>query len=198
MDEIVEHSIIAGVDEVGRGAIAGAVIAAAVILDTQKNIHGLQDSKKITQKKRNILAQEIRKKALAYTLGRAEHYEIDKINILQASLLAMQRAVALLPIKPQLVLVDGIHCPHIPHKTQAIIKGDTKIAAISAASIIAKVARDAEMVQLDSQYCGYGLAQHKGYPTRAHIEALKKLGISAIHRKSFAPTKKILHTDTLD
>lgn len=198
MNEIAEHSIIAGVDEVGRGSIAGSVIAAAVILDKKNIIHGLQDSKKINEKKRNALEKEIRKKALAWSLGRADHYEIDEINILQASLLAMQRAIASLSIKPKLVLVDGNHCPDIPYKMHAIIRGDTKIAEISAASIIAKVARDAEMVMLDRQYSGYGLAKHKGYPTRAHIEALNTLGVSAIHRKSFSPVKKILYRDILD
>lgn len=197
MNKTTKH-LIAGVDEVGRGSIIGSVIAAAVILDPKNIIHGLKDSKKITPKKRNILAKEIRKKALAWSLGRAEHYEIDEINILQGSLLAMQRAIALLPIKPELVLIDGTHCPSIQYEMRAIIKGDTKIAAISAASIIAKVARDAEMVTLDSQYPGYGLAQHKGYPTKKHIAALNTLGASAIHRKSFAPVKKILHIETAD
>ena len=182
----------AGVDEVGRGPLAGPVIAAAVILDPEYPIEGLMDSKKISEKKRNLLAIEIRKKSLAWALGRAEYDEIDSINILQASLLAMKRAVESLAIKPEWVLVDGLHCPDISCNVEAIIKGDSKIQAISAASIIAKVARDNEMITLDGQYPGYGFSQHKGYPTKMHIEALKKLGVSPIHRKSFAPVKKLL------
>ena len=182
----------AGVDEVGRGPLAGPVIAAAVILDPEYPIEGLMDSKKISEKKRNLLAIEIRKKSLAWALGRAEYYEIDSINILQASLLAMKRAVESLAIKPEWVLVDGLHCPDVSCNVEAIIKGDSKIQAISAASIIAKVARDNEMITLDGQYPGYGFSQHKGYPTKMHIEALKKLGVSPIHRKSFAPVKKLL------
>lgn len=184
--------VTAGVDEVGRGPLAGPVIAAAVILDPEHPIQGLMDSKKISEKKRNLLAIEIRKKSLAWAMGRAEHDEIDSINILQASLLAMKRAIESLTIEPELVLVDGIYCPDISCNVDAIIKGDSKIPAISAASIIAKVARDNEMIALDSQYPGYGFSQHKGYPTKMHIEALKELGVSSIHRKSFAPVKKLL------
>ena len=182
----------AGVDEVGRGSLAGPVIAAAVILDPEYPIEGLMDSKKISEKKRNLLAIEIRNKSLAWTLGRAEYNEIDSTNILQASLLAMKRAVESLAIKPEWVLVDGLHCPDVSCSVEAIIKGDSKISAISAASIIAKVARDNEMMALDGQYPGYGFSQHKGYPTKMHIKALKELGVSAIHRKSFAPVKKLL------
>ena len=182
----------AGVDEVGRGPLAGPDIAAAVILDPEYPIEGLMDSKKISETKRNLLAIEIRKKSLAWALGRAEYDEIDSINILQASLLAMKRAVESLAIKPEWVLVDGLHCPDVSCNVEAIIKGDSKIQAISAASIIAKVARDNEMITLDGQYPGYGFSQHKGYPTKMHIEALKKLGVSPIHRKSFAPVKKLL------
>jgi ribonuclease HII len=150
------------------------------------------DSKRISEKKRNLLAFEIREKSLAWAVGRAEHDEIDSINILQASLLAMKRAIESLAIEPELVLVDGIQCPDVSCNVNAIIKGDSKIPAISAASIIAKVVRDNEMIVLDSQYPGYGFSQHKGYPTRMHIEALKELGVSSIHRKSFAPVKKLL------
>ena len=182
----------AGVDEVGRGPLAGPVIAAAVILDPEQPIQDLMDSKKISERKRILLALEIQKKSMAWAVGRAEHDEIDSINILQASLLAMKRAIESLAIEPELVLVDGIHCPDISFNVEAIIKGDNKIPAISAASIIAKVARDSEMIALDSQYPGYGFSQHKGYPTRMHIEALKELGVSSIHRKSFAPVKKLL------
>jgi ribonuclease HII len=184
--------IMAGVDEAGRGPLAGPVIAAAVILNPENPISGLMDSKKVSEKKRNILAIEIREKALAWAIGRAEHDEIDSINILQASLLAMKRAVESLSIEPGLVLVDGIYCPDIIFKVEAIIKGDSKIPAISAASIIAKVARDSEMIALDSQYPGYGFSRHKGYPTKMHVEALKELGVSSIHRKSFAPVKQLL------
>jgi len=184
--------VMAGVDEVGRGPLAGPVIAAAVILDPEQPIQGLMDSKKISERKRILLALEIQKKSMAWAVGRAEHDEIDSINILQASLLAMKRAIESLAIEPELVLVDGIHCPDISCNVDAIIKGDNKIPAISAASIIAKVARDNEMIALDSQYPGYGFSQHKGYPTRMHIAALKELGVSSIHRKSFAPVKKLL------
>ena len=188
----IDGVVMAGVDEVGRGPLAGPVIAAAVILDPLNPIQGLMDSKKISEKKRNILAIEIREKALAWAIGRAEHDEIDSINILQASLLAMKRAVESLSIKPELVMVDGLHCPDIVYKVEAVIKGDSKIPAISAASIIAKVARDNEMTAMDSQFPGYGFSQHKGYPTKMHINALKELGISSIHRKSFAPVKRLL------
>lgn len=188
----IGSGVMAGVDEVGRGPLAGPVIAAAVILDPEQPIQGLMDSKKISERKRILLALEIQKKSMAWAVGRAEHDEIDSINILQASLLAMKRAIESLAIEPELVLVDGIHCPDISCNVDAIIKGDNKIPAISAASIIAKVARDSEMIALDSQYPGYGFSQHKGYPTRMHIAALKELGVSSIHRKSFAPVKKLL------
>jgi len=188
----VDNGVMAGVDEVGRGPLAGPVIAAAVILDTENPIQGLMDSKKISEKKRIFLAKEIREKALAWAMGRAEHDEIDSMNILQASLLAMKRAIESLSIKPELVLVDGIYRPDTDCKVVPIVKGDSKVAAISAASIIAKVARDNEMIALDSKYPGYGFSQHKGYPTKMHINALKNLGISSIHRKSFAPVKYLL------
>ena len=190
--DFINGGMMAGVDEVGRGPLAGPVIAAAVILDPEQPIQGLMDSKKISDKKRILLALEIQKKSVAWAVGRAEHDEIDSINILQASLLAMKRAIESLAIEPELVLVDGIHCPDISCNVDAIIKGDNKIPAISAASIIAKVARDNEMIALDSQYPGYGFSQQKGYPTRMHIAALKELGVSSIHRKSFAPVKKLL------
>jgi len=188
----INDEIIAGVDEVGRGPLAGPVIAAAVILDPENPVQGLMDSKKISEKKRILLSKEIREKALSWAIGRAEHDEIDSINILQASLLAMKRAVESLSIKPKLVLVDGLHCPDIIYKVKAIIKGDSKIPAISAASIIAKVARDNEMIAMDSQYPGYGFSRHKGYPTKMHVNALQELGVSSIHRKSFAPVKQLL------
>ena len=188
----VDNGMMAGVDEVGRGPLAGPVIAAAVILDTENPIQGLMDSKKINEKKRIFLAKEIREKALAWAMGRAEHDEIDSMNILQASLLAMKRAIESLSIKPELVLVDGIYRPDIDCKVVPIVKGDSKVPVISAASIIAKVARDNEMIALDSEYPGYGFSQHKGYPTTMHINALKELGVSLIHRKSFSPVKQLL------
>jgi ribonuclease HII len=184
-----QNIILAGVDEVGRGPLAGAVVAAAVILHPQQPITGLNDSKKLSEKKRELLAIDIQQKAKAWALGRAEVAEIDTLNILQASLLAMQRAVLALDIAPQQVMVDGKFCPDLPYPTQAIIKGDSLIAEISAASIIAKVARDKEMCELDKQYPQYGFAQHKGYPTKQHRLALQKYGVTPIHRRSYAPVQ---------
>jgi len=182
----------AGVDEVGRGPLAGAVVAAAVILDPNQPIEGLADSKKLTDKKRQSLSEEIKLKAKSWALGRAEVEEIDDINILQASLLAMQRAVNSLSVKPEFALIDGTHCPKLDCPSESVIKGDSKVPAISAASIIAKVARDNEMVELDAKYPGYGLAKHKGYPTKAHMLALQELGVTEIHRRSYAPVRKQL------
>ncbi len=192
MDMLIVGQRVAGVDEVGRGPLAGPVVAAAVILDPERPIEGLVDSKKISEKKRERLALEIREKALAWALGRAEVEEIDEINILQASLLAMQRAVEQLQPVPDRALIDGNRCPMLSCPAEAIIKGDETVEAISAASIIAKVARDQEMLALDADYPGYGLARHKGYPTKAHIEALQTLGVTQIHRRSFGPVKKLL------
>ncbi|MEE9357899.1 ribonuclease HII [Candidatus Vondammii sp. HM_W22] len=183
---------IAGVDEVGRGPLAGPVVAAAVILDPNATITGLADSKKLSEKRREALAVEIEKKALSWALGRAEVEEIDEINILHASLLAMKRAVEALDMPAEHALIDGNRCPDLPCSAEAIIGGDGSEPAISAASIIAKVARDREMVDLDSRYPGYGLAKHKGYPTKVHIEALKTLGVTEIHRRSFGPVKRLL------
>jgi ribonuclease HII len=183
----MENLYVAGVDEAGRGPLAGPVIAAAVILNSEKKICGLTDSKLLTPKKREYLASKIQEYAQAWSIGRAEVEEIDHINIFQASLLAMQRAVSALTLLPSLVLVDGKYCPKLACPAQAIVKGDQKIAEISAASILAKVHRDAEMRLLDIQYPGYGFAQHKGYGTAHHLQHLKKLGPSAIHRRSFAP-----------
>ena len=195
MSQTDASQIIAGVDEVGRGPLAGPVVAATMILDSTKPIEGLADSKKLSEKRREELALEIKAKALAWCLGRAEVEEIDHINILQASLLAMRRAVEGLQLEPDLVLVDGNRCPDISYPAQAIIKGDSKVAEISAASILAKVARDNEMVQLHQQYPQYGLDGHKGYPTKKHIEALREHGVTAIHRRSFGPVKKLLVVD---
>lgn len=183
----MEKHYVAGVDEAGRGPLAGPVFAAAVILDNSKSISGLADSKQLTPKKREYLAKKIQETAKAWAIGRAEVGEIDRLNIFQASLLAMQRAVCGLAIIPSLVLVDGKHSPKLDYATKTIIKGDEKISVISAASILAKVHRDASMVLLDGEYPGYGLAQHKGYTTRQHLHALNKLGPSPIHRRSFAP-----------
>ena len=190
--ETLNEPLVAGVDEVGRGPLAGAVVAAAVILDPDHPIEGLTDSKKLTEKKREFLFDQIKEHALAWALGRAEAEEIDDINILQASLLAMKRAVEALPVSAKHALVDGNRCPELPCTSQAIVKGDLTEPCISAASIIAKVTRDREMAVLDEQYPGYGLAKHKGYPTKARIEALTKLGPTEIHRKSFGPVKKLL------
>jgi len=189
---------IAGVDEVGRGPLAGAVVTAAVILDPQKPISGLTDSKKLSAKKRLLLAKEIKEKALYYCIARAEHTEIDELNIFHATLLAMKRAVEGLPIRPDLVLVDGKFCPQITLPCEAIIKGDTKVAAISAASIIAKVSRDNEMIALDKTFPGYGFARHKGYPTKQHIAALQEQGICPEHRKSFKPVQKIINQSNVN
>ncbi len=183
---------VAGVDEVGRGPLAGAVVAAAVILDPKKYIEGLADSKKLSEKKRNQLNLEIREKALCWSLGRAEVEEIDDINILQASLLAMKRAVEGLSIRPDHVKIDGNKGIDMDISMETIIKGDSKVAAISAASIIAKVARDKEMTELDILHPEYGFASHKGYPTKQHREALIKHGALCHHRKSFKPVREAL------
>lgn len=186
--------LLAGVDEVGRGPLAGPVVAAAVILNPDKPIDGLMDSKKLSENKRDLLSDLIKERALSWSLGRAEVSEIDEINILQASLLAMQRAVAGLSIQPELALIDGNKLPDLKCRAEAIIKGDSKIPAISAASIIAKVARDLEMQELDKLYPEYGLAKHKGYPTKTHIEALSVHGVSPIHRISYKPVRLAMET----
>ena len=188
-----DYRLIAGVDEVGRGPLVGAVVTAAVILDPNNPIEGLADSKKLSEKKRLALAAEIKQKALAWALGRAEAEEIDKLNILQASLLAMTRAVQALRIRPQFVLLDGNKIPNdLDIPAQAVVKGDSLVAEISAASILAKVARDQEMEELDRQYPEYAFAQHKGYPTKLHLEKLTALGPLPQHRRSFAPVRKVL------
>lgn len=185
---------LAGVDEVGRGPLAGPVVAAAVILDPARPIEGLKDSKKLSVRRRETLAEQIRAQALAWSLGRAEAEEIDNINILQASLLAMQRAVAGLSMAPQLVLIDGNQCPSLEYPSQAVIKGDDRVPAISAASILAKVVRDREMLDMDLRYPGYGFAQHKGYPSKLHLDALLRLGVTPIHRRCYAPVRRVLET----
>lgn len=185
-------SLIAGVDEVGRGPLVGAVVTAAVILDPAKPIVGLADSKKLSEKRRLALYDEIKEKALSWSLGRAEPEEIDQINILHATMLAMQRAVAGLAIMPDYVLIDGNRCPALPMPSQAVIKGDSLVAEISAASIIAKVTRDREMAELDLLFPQYGFAQHKGYPTALHMEKLTQYGATPHHRRSFAPVRNVL------
>lgn len=188
----VETLLVAGVDEVGRGPLAGPVVTAAVILDPERPIEGLADSKKLTEKRREQLFEVIKERALAWALGRAEVDEIDELNILQATMLAMQRAVTALDPQPGHALIDGNRCPKLPCSSEAIVKGDSRVPAIAAASILAKVSRDREMVEMDANYPGYGLAGHKGYPTKAHIAALQELGVSPIHRRSFGPVKKLL------
>ncbi len=188
----MSESLLCGVDEVGRGPLAGPVIAAAVVLDPARPIAGLADSKKLSEKRREVLYRQICECALAWSLGRAEVAEIDDINILQASLLAMQRAVAGLGLVPRRALVDGNRLPELPCEARAVVGGDAIEPSISAASIIAKVSRDREMVALDARYPGYGLARHKGYPTRVHLDALRELGVSAIHRRSFGPVRRLI------
>jgi len=182
----------AGVDEVGRGPLAGDVVAAAVILDPARPIEGLRDSKKLSAPRREELALLIRERALCWSVARSTVAEIDEINILQASLQAMHRAVAALAPQPGYVLVDGNRLPQWPYAAQAVVKGDDRVQAIAAASILAKVQRDAELVALDECYPGYGFARHKGYPTAAHLKALRELGVTPIHRRSFSPVKNLL------
>jgi ribonuclease HII len=189
MSEIV---LICGVDEAGRGPLAGPVSAAAVILDEKNPIEGLADSKKLSERKRDLLAPVIRERALAWAVAWAEPAEIDSLNILQATLLAMRRAVEALQIRPQQVLVDGLYCPQTGIPSEAIVKGDSKVAAISAASILAKTARDELMLELHEQYPHYGFAEHKGYPTVAHLAALREHGVSPVHRRSFKPVREML------
>jgi len=189
---MIKIKLMAGVDEVGRGPLAGAVVAAAVILDPNNWIEGLADSKVLSEKKREALDLEIREKAHCWALGRAEVSEIDEINILHASLLAMKRAVEGLSICPEHLKIDGNKCIDMKISMEAIVKGDSKVAAISAASIIAKVARDKEMLELDKEYPEYGFASHKGYPTKAHREALLKYGAICHHRCSFKPVRDVM------
>lgn len=184
-----DYALIAGVDEVGRGPLVGAVVTAAVILDPNNPIQGLADSKKLSEKKRLALAEEIKQKALAWSLGRAEPQEIDELNILHATMLAMQRAVKSLKIQPHFVLVDGNRIPDLAMPAQAIVKGDSLVAEISAASILAKVARDQEMAELDRQFPQYEFAKHKGYPTKVHLEKLAEFGALPQHRRSFSPVR---------
>ncbi|MFP1908449.1 ribonuclease HII [Lonsdalea quercina] len=187
-----QATCIAGVDEVGRGPLVGAVVTAAVILDPARPIVGLADSKKLSAKRREALYHEIKEKALAWSLGRAESDEIDSLNILHATMLAMQRAVAGLSLTPDYVLIDGNRCPALPMPSQAVVKGDSRVPEISAASILAKVTRDREMEALDLLFPHYGFAKHKGYPTAYHLEKLAMHGATHHHRRSFAPVKRAL------
>lgn len=186
------YTAIAGVDEVGRGPLVGDVVTAAVILDPNNPIEGLNDSKKLSEKKRLALYPEIKEKALAWAVGRCSPEEIDELNILQATMVAMQRAVAGLKVQPDMVLIDGNRTPELSMAAQAVVKGDLRVAEISAASIIAKVVRDQEMEELDTLHPEFGFAKHKGYPTKAHFEAIEQHGVIAEHRKSFKPVKRAL------
>ena len=187
-----QGNLLAGVDEVGRGPLAGDVVTAAVILDANKPIEGLADSKQLTDKRRQQLALEIREKALCWYVARASVEEIDCYNILQATMMAMVRAVDGLSISPEYVAVDGNRMPPWSYNGETVVKGDDKVAEISAASIVAKVCRDGEMVAFDEQYPGYGFAGHKGYGTKQHMQAIEQLGPSPIHRRTFEPVKSML------
>ncbi len=194
--QVIAHAhdtmLVCGVDEAGRGPLAGPVSAAAVILDPDTPIAGLADSKKLTERQRDQLAPVIRERALAWAVAYAEVDEIDQLNILQATLLAMSRAVQALPVRPRQVLVDGLYCPDTGIPSVAVVKGDSRVAAISAASILAKTARDGLMVELHELFPHYGFAAHKGYPTAAHLAALREHGVSAVHRRSFRPVRELL------
>lgn len=184
--------LICGVDEAGRGPLAGPVFAAAVILDPDYHIDGLRDSKKLTESRRNILTEQIKEHSLAWSIAQCSEEEIDQLNILQASMLAMKRAIEGLSILPTLALIDGNRCPQLSIRAEAIIKGDAKVVAISAASILAKTARDAACMQMHEQYPEYAFDRHKGYPTALHRERLREHGVSPVHRKSYAPVKALL------
>lgn len=189
--------LLAGVDEVGRGPLAGDVVTAAVILNPKKVIVGLDDSKKLSEKKRDYFFELIKENALSWSVARCSVAEIDKLNILQASLLAMKRAVESLSVQPEYVLVDGNKIPTWHYQAEAVVKGDSRVAAIAAASILAKVTRDREMEEYEKHYPGYGFAKHKGYPTQQHRDAIKTLGITPIHRRSYAPVKDAMEQHIL-
>jgi ribonuclease HII len=191
-DDAWRDELVCGVDEAGRGPLAGPVYAAAVILDPAKPIDGLRDSKKLTEAKRDLLAVHIKSHALAWSIACCTEAEIDQLNILQASMLAMRRAVEGLKTAPSLALIDGNRCPVMSVRAEAIVKGDSKVAAISAASILAKTARDAFCSQMHAQYPQYGFDQHKGYPTALHLERLREHGVSPVHRKSYGPVRALL------
>ncbi|UXY51691.1 ribonuclease HII [Pseudomonas tohonis] len=192
LDFTLVEELVAGVDEVGRGPLCGPVVTAAVILDPARPILGLNDSKKLSEARREALFDEIREKALAWCIARAEVEEIDRLNILHATMLAMQRAVEGLGVTPKLALIDGNRCPKLAVPSAPVVQGDAKVPAIAAASILAKVSRDREMQVLDALYPGYGMGGHKGYPTPVHLEALRRLGATPIHRRSFAPVRAVI------
>jgi len=189
---IVPLGLVCGIDEAGRGPLAGPVVAAAVILDPARPIPGLNDSKKLSEKKRDALAELIRERALAWCVAEATVEEIDRLNILHATMLAMQRAVAGLSVRPVAAMVDGNRCPKLDIPCEAVVKGDGKIASIAAASILAKTVRDAGMLELHAQYPHYGFDRHMGYPTEAHCAALVEHGASPVHRRSFGPVARQL------
>lgn len=184
--------LMCGVDEAGRGPLAGPVFAAAVILDPARPIEGLRDSKKLSEIQRLALADRIKACALAWCIAESSVEEIDSLNILQASMLAMRRAVEGLKVQPELALIDGNRCPVMPVRSEAIVKGDDKVPAISAASILAKTARDALLVSLHQAYPHYGFDQHKGYPTALHLDRLRQHGVSPVHRRTYAPVRALL------
>ncbi len=188
---MTRNFLVCGVDEAGRGPLAGPVFAACVILRADDLIEGLADSKVLSAKRRVELAVQIRFRAAAWAIASATAEEIDRVNILQASMLAMRRAVEQLTIEPDEVLVDGLHCPDLGFPARAIVDGDALVAEISAASILAKTARDALMLEMHERYPDYGFARHKGYPTRDHLEALRRFGPCPIHRRSFAPVRSL-------
>lgn len=192
LDFNLVEDLVAGVDEVGRGPLCGPVVTAAVILDPLRPIEGLNDSKKLSEARREALYEEICEKALAWCIARADVPEIDELNILHATMLAMKRAVEGLSVTPRLALIDGNRCPQLSVPSAPVVQGDAQVPAIAAASILAKVSRDREMCALDLCYPGYGLSAHKGYPTPSHLEALQRLGPSIIHRRSFAPVRVLL------
>lgn len=192
MSELTYPSgLVCGIDEAGRGPLAGNVVAAAVVLDPARPIPGLNDSKKLSARKREALAVQIREQAIAWAVGEASVEEIDRINILQATFLAMQRAVAALPVAAVAALVDGNRCPRLDIPVEAVVQGDGKVASIAAASILAKTVRDAQMLALHAQYPQYGFDRHMGYPTAAHLAALRAHGVSPVHRKSYAPVAQL-------
>lgn len=198
MEDVPATGLICGVDEAGRGPLAGSVVAAAVILDPSRPIEGLNDSKKLSEKARDRLAPLIRDRALAWAVAEASVEEIDRLNILHATMLAMQRAVAALAVRPEFVRVDGNRCPPgLGLPCEAVVKGDATVPAIAAASILAKTARDAQLVELDAAHPEYGFAQHKGYPTADHLAALRRHGVLACHRRSFGPVRQLLDNPEL-
>lgn len=197
MSETARMHLVCGVDEAGRGPLCGSVVAAAVILDPARPIDGLADSKKLTERARDRLAPLIRERALAWAVAEASVEEIDRLNILHASMLAMKRAVEALPLMPHEALIDGNRCPQLAMPARAIVQGDSLEPAISAASILAKTVRDAQMCELDRQFPQYGLAAHKGYPTAAHLAAILRFGVQDFYRRSFAPVRKILDNPPL-